>query len=656
MNNLLFSRLAVDNIRKNKNTYLPYILSSILMISLFYILHNITGQVGQDGFYGEDSMKKVLNFGVYTAGILSAIFIFYTNSYLLKRRKKELGLYSVLGMEKRHIGKVLFFEAVYSGAISLLGGLVTGLVFSRLMFALLINILKLNTSFEFGISSKSIFITIILFIINFLAVMLFNLLKVYISNPIDLIKGETQGEKEPKGSMILALTGLIFLGIGYYLELTIKNPKLSLQTFFIASILITIATYLLFTSGSISMLKMLRRSKSFYYNKNNFISISNMFYRMKQNAIGLANIALLSTIVIFVISTTISLYAGIEDTIKTRFTHDVMTRYMYDDEDIDKIQRIITEHGILNNLEAVDVTNFPSLMTTAFLKENNLILEEDNGDDSHKDMYEVDIITLEDYNKIEKTNLSLNKDEVFIRSNTNEFSGDSINIYGRESKVKSKPDGTPYKQFYGFNAMNIIVNDIDILRQFEKLVNESQDYKSLITYEYNFNLIGEKENETQFISTLKDKLMVDGVKVISAESYDTAKESTYSQYGSLFFIGLFLGSLFMIATVLIIYYKQISEGYDDKERFEILQKVGMSKEEVRKTIRSQILIVFFLPLITAIIHITVAFPLVKKIMSIMNLTNTNLFLIFTGVVILIFGIVYALVYRWTARIYYKIVN
>lgn len=661
MNNLLFSRLARDNIRKNRNTYLPYILSSIAMISLFFILHGVAMQVQEGGFYGDSAMNSILGLGVSVSGIFSVLFIFYINSFLLKRRKKELGLYSVLGMEKKHIGKILTYEIFYSGAISLIGGVITGIVFSKLMFAFLINVIKLNASLKFNISVKSLLVTIALFALTFLVVTIFNLIKIHISNPIDLIKGGKEGEKEPKGNIVIGLVGLVFLGIGYYLALTIDNILLAFQTFSIAVICVAIATYLLFTSGSISLIKMLRKNKKFYYKRNNFISVSNMIYRMKQNAVGLANIAILSTAVLITLSTTISLYVGMEDIIKTRFPHEVHTSYIYENQDVEKIEDIIMKHAKEKDLEIKDINKVFILRSPGYLYDNKIGIQDINGKYSYKDVYFINLIKLDDYNRSEKKKLTLNEDEVYLNTETNNFNNEIINIYGKEMKVKSeinKPTAINNGEIGSINTINIVVKNMKNLEEIRDYMNEeeTEDYSNIIAYEYNFNLNGKKQEKIDFASNLREKLNEDIERVASVESSYLARESFYSIYGSLFFIGIFLGSLFIIATVLIIYYKQISEGYDDRERFKILQKVGMSKEEVGKTIKAQIMIVFFLPLVTAIIHIAVAFPLVTKIMALLNLTNTKLFLIFTIAVILVFAAVYALVYRWTARIYYKIVN
>lgn len=658
MNKNLYKKLAINNIKKNKNTYFPYIFSSIVMVCLFYILYAITIEVGKGGFYGDSTMSSILNLGVYTTGIFSVIFIFYTNSFLLKRRTKELGLYSVLGMEKKHISKVLFYEVIYSGGFSVMFGIASGVLFSKLMFAFLLNILNLDTSITLNISMKPALITTVLFLLIFAVEIIFNIVKIKRINPIDLISGGQKGEREPKSNWFLGLIGIVSLGAGYYISLSIENPISAINMFFIAVILVAMGTYFIFTSASIVFIKLLRKNKKFYYKKNHFISVSNMIYRMKQNAVGLANIAILSTAVLLVISTTVSLYVGMEDVMSTRYPNDVITNYVYEGQDIKEIEKVIMNHAEAKNIDIEDPLKYYNTGFVAYLNANELVGEDKAQNKSLEDIYGVGIFTLDDYNRIHGTNFKLDKGEVFINSDTTEFNYENIKFFGIEYSVKEQLDNMQFSTNPVFNGINVVISDMEemtsLISMINEIDNESGEYP--IYYEYHFDIEGEFEDKVSFASTLRETLNASIERVATVEDRYTSRQSFLSVYGSLFFIGIFLGTLFMVATVLIIYYKQISEGYEDSNRFKILQKVGMSKSEVKKTIRSQTLIVFFLPLVTAIIHIMVAFPLVSKILAILNLTNTKLFLSFTGIVILVFGIVYGIVYRWTARVYYKIVN
>ena len=373
MNKTLYSKLARNNIKNNRNTYFPYMFSSIIAIAMFNIMLTITNRASKAVFYGDSFMIAILMFGVFVIGLFSLLFIFYTNSFLLKRRTKELGLYSVLGMDKKHIVKVLFYEILYSGLTSIGTGIIVGLVFTKLMFVILLNLLFLDTSISLGISWFSIGVTILVFILIYLVVLVYNTIKIYRLNPIDLITGGKKGEREPKANWFLGLIGMISLGIGYYLALTINNPISALIMFFVAVLFVMIGTYLLFTSGSIIIIKGLRRNKKYYYQKNHFISVSNMIYRMKQNASGLSNIAILSTAVLITISTTISLYVGIEDVMRTRYPRDVNIGLEYGPSNLEDIENIIEEYGEINEIEVSNIENLSYSMIVGTLNKNEIL-------------------------------------------------------------------------------------------------------------------------------------------------------------------------------------------------------------------------------------------------------------------------------------------
>lgn len=658
MNRNLYSKLARSNIIRNRDTYFPYIFSSVVTVSMFYMLLTIANRTKEADFLGDKVMTDVLTFGVIVIGLFSFLFIFYTNSFLLKRRTKELGLYSVLGMEKRHISRVTAYEILYSSLFSIAIGIVVGIIFSKLMFAVLLNLLKLDTSISLNISLHSIIATIVLFILIFFTVIFFNAIRIHKLNPIDLITGAKKGEREPKSKWLIGILGIISLGSGYYLALTIENPVKAMLMFFIAVILVAIGTYFLFTSGSIIFLKILRRNKRFYYQKNHFISVSNMIYRMKQNAVGLANIAILSTAVLLILSTTVSLYVGLEDILATRYFRDVNATFAFnvDDEKEYEIEEIVFEKKMDNNIKIENIVSYYNLNIHGILVGHEIRMDY-TGNVSDDNIYYLKLIPLEDFNRNQDTSFKLNKGQVLLYSNKN-YNYNDIVVLGEKYDIKGKLESINFLPRSVFNQIVLIVPD---MVEVEKIMTKANELKKMnymynINYDYGFDIKGDYEDKVNFVKDLKSqfKTSIEGFELL--EDRYTTRQDFISIYGSLFFIGIFLGTLFVIVTVLIIYYKQITEGYDDRERFVILQKVGMSKMEVKKAIKSQILLVFFLPLITAIIHIMFAFPLVRKILALMSLTNTKLFLSTTAIVILVFAIGYGIVYKWTAKVYYKIVN
>lgn len=649
MSKLFYPKLAVINIKKNSKTYAPFILTCICTIIMFYIMHSMSINSGLNKIVGSSSLKLLLSFGTKIIAIFSAIFLFYTNSFLIKRRKKEIGLYNVLGLEKKHIAKILFFECIFTSAISLTFGIALGIIFDKLMFLLLIKILSFKVVFGFSISVPSIIKTLIVFGIIFLATLLSNLFQIKILKPIDLLKGSNQGEKEPKSKLIITIIGLAALLGGYGIALNVDSPLKALTSFFIAVILVMIGTYALFTSGSISMLKMLRRNKTFYYKTNHFISVSGMMYRMKQNAIGLANICILSTAVLVMLSTTTSLYAGMEDILKIKYPRELSIKTdNLNKANINKINNIINQELKSNKLTTKDEFHTYSNSITVVEKSGNFLSE--NGSSNNQNSYLLVTIPISDYNRIENKNVTLKDNEALLFSKTKGFKKTSITIDNKTFNIKEKLN-TPLNFSVDSMTMTdvidtyvLFVNDINFTQK-----NSSNEYTTA------FNLNGTEQDISLMSDKLNKAFSQNTIHALVSDSV-SGKQDFSSGYGGLFFIGIFLGVLFLMATVLIIYYKQISEGFEDKERFKILQKVGMDKREIKKTIRSQVLMVFFLPLVFTIIHIAFAFPMMSKLLALLMLENINLFIFSTAATILIFVVIYTIVFLLTAKSYYKIVE
>lgn len=647
MNNLFYSKLAISNIKKNGKTYIPYIITCICTIIMFYIMHSISINQGLDKVPGSASLKTILSFGTVVIAIFSFIFLFYTNSFLIKRRKKEIGLYNVLGLDKKHIAKVLLLENVFISIISLVIGLLGGIILNKLMFLLLLKMLSFKVVLGFDIYPSTIGLTSTLFISIFLVNLLWNLFQIKKSKPIELLKGGQHGEKEPKTKIIMTTIGLISLISGYVIAVTVENPLQALSLFFVAVILVMIGTYLLFTAGSIALLKLLRKNKKFYYKTKNFISVSTMMYRMKQNAVGLANICILSSAVLVVLSTTASLYVGMEDTLRYRYPRNVtICTEDISAANIERIDSILNKDIKDNDIKMKNTFNYTyNTFVVSRINEDKFSFETASAYDSK--LNAIMTISLKDYNRMAESNTMLNNDELMIFSTSNTYGKDSITIGDKTFKVKEELNKLPF----------IDKNELDIVSTYIIITNDIEDISSNMkkaAYTIAFDMDSDKDM-TSLSSNLREDFASNNIEA-SVDSVDENRESFLFMNGGLFFLGIFLGTLFLMATVLIIYYKQISEGYDDKERFEIMQKVGMSKEEIRKTIRNQVLMVFFLPLICTIIHIVFAFPMITKILAVLNLINKPLFMITTIVTILIFTVIYAIVFAITARTYYKIVE
>ena len=642
MNNFIYEKLAVTNLKNNRKTYVPYIFTGVLTVMMFYIIDALSRGKG----ITQNTLKICLQYATGVIIVFAVIFLFYTNSFLIKRRKKEIGVYNILGMGKRHIARMMAVETILTAGISILGGLVFGIIFGKLMYLLLLKILHNSVDMQFSVNGTAIVQTVILFAGIFLLTYLYNILQIQLVNPVELLHGGNQGEKEPKSRWLLVIVGVAALGNGYWIALTTEAPLEALLKFFVAVVCVIIGTYALFIAGSIVVLKILRKNKAYYYNPKHFTSVSGMIYRMKQNGAGLANICVLSTMVLVMVSTTVSLYAGMEDILDSRFPRDVsIVCNEADTNNEETLQRLIKEQCEKTGVKITDRVRYRYGSMNAVLKGNNLEKVEQYYPDNH--FYYVEMITQEEYNRIEKQNVSLKEQEILTYTTNGKCGKKQINIAGRNYQVKkelSEMTSQPKSTAEMYNTLYIIFANAEQIERIEPF-----------SYADKFNLKGDDGKQKEALEQIQNEFyekIPDGMM----ESRMLSRSSFYELYGGLFFIGIYLGSMFIMATVLIIYYKQISEGYDDRERYQIMQKVGMSKKEVKRSIRSQVLSVFFLPLVVAVIHVAVAFKVMTKILGVLNLTNVSLFAVCTIITIAVFAVFYIIVYSITAKEYYRIVN
>ena len=642
MNNFIYEKLAVTNLKNNRKTYVPYIFTGVLTVMMFYIIDALSRGEG----ITQNTLKICLQYATGVIIVFAVIFLFYTNSFLIKRRKKEIGVYNILGMGKRHIARMMAVETILTAGISILGGLVFGIIFGKLMYLLLLKILHNSVDMQFSVNGTAIVQTVILFAGIFLLTYLYNILQIQLVNPVELLHGGNQGEKEPKSRWLLVIVGVAALGNGYWIALTTEAPLEALLKFFVAVVCVIIGTYALFIAGSIVVLKILRKNKAYYYNPKHFTSVSGMIYRMKQNGAGLANICVLSTMVLVMVSTTVSLYAGMEDILDSRFPRDVsIVCNEADTNNEETLQRLIKEQCEKAGVKITDRVRYRYGSMNAGLKGNNLEKVEQYYPDNH--FYYVEMITQEEYNRIEKQNVSLKEQEILTYTTNGKCGKKQINIAGQNYQVKkelSEMTSQPKSTVEMYKTLYIVFANAEQIERIESF-----------SYADKFNLKGDDGKQKEALEQIQNEFyekFPDG----TMERRMLSRSSFYELYGGLFFIGIYLGSMFIMATVLIIYYKQISEGYDDRERYQIMQKVGMSKKEVKRSIRSQVLSVFFLPLVVAVIHVAVAFKVMTKILGVLNLTNVSLFAVCTIITIAVFAVFYIIVYSITAKEYYRIVN
>lgn len=662
-----YTKRAASNIKKNSRTYIPYIITCIITAAMFYIINSLSNNESIKKLYGGETILITLGYGTYVTAIFAFIFLFYTNSFLMKRRKKEFGVLNILGMEKRHISKVLLLENIYIAFITMLLGIIIGMVLDKAMFLILTKMLGAEHSPGFYISKEALIHTVILFGIIFFCIYLNSLRQIHLSKPIELLNGGNVGEKEPKTKWFMAILGVICLAVGYYISVTSKNPVESLSSFLIAVILVIAGTYLIFIAGSIAFLKSLRKNKRYYYKTKHFTAVSGMIYRMKQNAVGLANICILSTMVLVMISSTSSLVFGMNDLVKTRYPNDIT---IYSEninnkenvEALEKVQKVIkdSKSDVNNEIEY-------SYIVLAVLKNKNKFYVPENFNKmSMSDLNKCNNIlmtSLDDYNSINSENETLNDDEILIYSRRKEYEYSTIQLfdtkYSVKKKIKKPIDNGPFFSNNLTESIQIVVKNKSILDEMNNYLNENfkeeLEEESALKYLYGFDINGSEDSKKSLYNDIK-KLLKESNFIGDSECGQIQREGIKGLYGGMFFLGIFLGSIFTMATILIIYYKQISEGYEDKERFRIMQNVGMSHAEVKRSIHSQIMTVFFMPLIMAGIHVAFAFPIVKQILMMLNLTNTRLYIICTIVCFVAFTIIYAVIYSLTAKIYYHIVS
>lgn len=629
---------------------------------MYYMVSSLSMNPNMMNMIGGDVMQQILSLGIYVITVFAVIFLFYTNSFLIKRRKREFGLFNILGMEKKHLSIVIALESMIVFLVSMVLGIGIGILLDKAFYLLIAKMLNASIALGFYISYQSIVNSIILFFIIFLLMYVFSLIQINLSNPIELLHGDQHGEKEPKTKWLLALIGLICLGTGYYMSVSIQDPVTAFAFFMVAVILVVIGTYMLFTAGSIVILKLLRENKRYYYKTNHFISVSNMIYRMKQNAVGLGNICILSTMVLVMLSTTISLWVGMNDIIETRFPRDITVSINSVDSNqalytIDDMNYAIEQAGIQTEDELV----YRTLSVSAFNQGNTYTFGNENM--SLQDISNVVVlyfITLDDYNRTEGTNVSLAPDEVLVFPSGKQFDHKTIDIASNTFKVNGILDSIKADSNYSANLQNsmfVIVDSMDTLFMIDDLQKQAYgDNASYIHTSYDFNL---SKSEEMSVKEATDALIANYPGDTTYMMVDTQEgnyEDLLSLYASFLFIGIFLSFLFIMATVLIMYYKQITEGYEDKKRFEIMQKVGLDKREVKKTINSQVLTVFFLPLVVAAIHIVFAFPMIEKMLRLLYLDNTNLYIMTTVICFGVFALVYVLIYFLTSKVYYGIVR
>lgn len=615
---------------------------------------------------------SLLPLGCIVIAVFSMIFLFYTNSFMIRQRYREFGLYNILGMNKQNIGKVMFYESIMVTVLSVISGLAAGIAFSKAAELVLLNLLNMEITYNLYIGITSLKQTTMVYVLIYFVLLINSLIKVSRSKPLELMQSNKVGERIPKQNWLYAIIGTVILGIAYYMSVIIEEPLTALFVFFVAVVLVIIGTYLIFISGSVVFCKLLQKNKRYYYKPNHFVSVSSMVYRLKRNGAGLASICILLTMVLVMISSTASLYFGEEDSLKTRYPDGVNITATFDDvkgisdENIAMLQNKIIEYSS----KTIDLTGVRACEIPGMITDQGITIKLDDSINFTFSTYDnvgyLSVISLEDYNNMMNADETLAEDECMVYCDRLKYKWDTFTMeYGETYKVKKNltefiADGDASAMV--MPTVYLVVNDLaSFIEPVKDMKNSAGDPMMMYDWRCGFDA-DTRDEEISMAKNIREvfkNTYIEGNAYIysfSVQSREAQRESFYDLFGSLLFLGIMLSIVFLLAAVLIIYYKQISEGYEDQSRFDIMQRVGMTKKDIRRSINSQMLTVFYLPLIFAGIHLCFAFPFLWKILMLFGLHNKWFIIMIMGICFVIFGLFYALVYKITSNSYYSIVS
>ena len=688
MNNRYYLRLSRDNIKKNAKMYIPYIFTCVLMTAMLYIIRSLSKNPDFENFaHGGTMLPTLLKYGSYVTAAFAVVIIFYSNSFILNRRNREFGLLNILGMEKRHIAKLLLIETVHIALITFVLGILVGIGLEALITGLLAKMLGDEAAKLSAHISPTAILDAVCFIgLTFVGVFLFALRSLHLSNPVELLSGAKKGEKEPKTKIFMTIIGVLFLLGGYTLSFFVADPRQTLHLLAAAVFFVILGTYLIFTAGIIALLKLLKKRKNFYYKTKHFTAVSGLIYRMKRNAVGLSSVAILSTMVLISVSSTSALMLGIDNQLTEC---DAVVGVAFDKGGKDTKQ-IISEIEKNVNPKNIDVQRSATMKLKG--RSTGKIIPLEKGDFRQTENYvsflpayegglkssEQVYLTIHTYDSIDeryvvdknqdqdvlfkrdqkdiKKDYFTEKGEIVIEAKDKKFDSDTFSFLGKEFKVRKFKQNVSGDE----DGISITVATNEEVQEFVDLFNKQSlfaaDESFTLNITYNGSIAESDQKLKAVLQPIENDLLPNRGYLDLPRYRSEEKAGMMLGYGSLFFLGIFLGTLFVLETILIIYYKQLTEGYEDASRFKIMQNVGMSEDEVKKSIRSQILLVFFLPLVTALIHTVVAFPLVGRLLSYVGLDSTKTYLKSCGFGFAGYIALYTIIYVLTAKLYYGIIK
>lgn len=658
----MFPKLAADSMKKNRRLYVPYLLTCTVMVMIHYILGSLARTELLDAMQGGGTLSATLMLGCWVISLFSLLFLFYTHSFLFRRRKRELGLYNVLGMEKKHICRILLWETLIGALISLTAGLLLGIGLSKLAELVLVNLVRGDVRFDFHIDRDSLTMTAAVFGAIFLLGFLQGMWQVWRAKPVELLHSENVGEKPPKANWFLAAAGLVLLAVAYWMAVSIQEPLQAMLLFFVAVLLVIAGTYLLFISGSVALCRLLQKNKRYYYKTNHFVSVSSMAYRMKRNGAGLASICILATMVLVMLTSTTCLYMGTEDGLRAQHPWDLSVQVGLDrDYETNCAYFSQLERQIQPELDRMDVTQervFHYITVGGYLEDGEIKLAHEDLNGRYVYLY---LLNLEDYNQMCGTATTLEPWQILAEGAEGELTFRGGKTYTIIGPLSDQMDRS-IREWILSDTLVLVVPDLQTAYADLLALTQSDDAAELQLQwvcEANLNDADEAQIALQDSVRNQVQMVMNGTPFgysFGVRSIAAARGDFYASYGGLFFLGLLLSAVFLFAAVLLIYYKQISEGFEDQGRFAIMRKVGMTGREIRKSINSQMLTVFFLPLFGAVLHLAFAFPMLYRILILFNMNNLPLLAATAGGSALIFGVFYLLVYRLTSNAYYSIVS
>ena len=675
MKKALYARLAWTGMVKNKRLYLPYLLSCGGMVLMFYILMGLSSSPVLENMAGGGSSAIILRLGTVVIAVFALLFLFYTHAFLVRRREREFGLYNILGMGKGNIARVLLWETVITYGLTTGTGLLLGVVLYKLAELGMVRLLQVQVTYTLSVSVSSLLATAALFAIIHVLILLDGLRRLRGVSAIALLRSENMGEKPPRAKWVLTAAGTVLLAGAYALAVSIREPLAALLWFFTAVIMVILATYMLFISGSVTLCRSLQRNKRYYYQPQHFVSVSSMAYRMKRNGAGLASVCILATMVLVMISSTTCLYFGQEKAVGSRYPHDLAVTVYGGEHLLDEAEVAGLREGVESTIfnfggKVSNVAEYREVSISGLLDGGDIRIDSTGAsvtDSTHA--IQIHFLPLEDYNAATGQSLTLGDGQVYVAALRTEFNSDTLSIDGGMVRHVMKRE---IPMLGGPAVADITPSLMVVVPDFERFVPKLQSYLedkygwypgAYWNYGFDTDLPENQQADIDGVTPNLENALnryLSGVSSdwsvgVSVESKAGNRADFYGTYGGLFFLGIMLSIVFIFAAAAIIYYKQLSEGYEDQSRFDIMQKVGMTKGDIRRSINSQLLTVFSLPLVMAGLHLCFAFPFIHKLLLLFNLDDRGLLVGTTAVSFLVFAVLYAVVYKLTGNAYYHIV-